>query len=496
MATATNAPRPRRNPRGGETARAWGGVGNKFGELLERPQINYMVILSITLILTGFGITMVLSSSMVTSRAMGASVWTEFLKQLVMVLAGLFGLWASLRARVETIRRISGPLLLLAVFLLLLLFVPGLGVGGEEVGNNSWIRLGPVGIQPSEVAKLALAIWGSANVSLRARQTRKAIPALSTFLSVGGCLMLLVLLQKDLGMMLTVGIVLMAILFFAGVSSIVFTVTMGVVAVVGAGAILAQSFRSNRLHTWVEAFTLNFDKAGVKGTAYQSYQGILSLSDGGLTGAGLGQSRAKWFYLPEAKNDFIFAIVGEELGWIGAIAIVLLFALLGWFGIRTALAQTDPFLRMLAATLTVGVVVQAFYNMGYVMGFMPVTGIQLPLISAGGTSAVITLVSLGLLANCARHEPAAVSSMQHEGLPWIDRVLLLPEPRSRRSGDRRRVERRSTSQRYGDPVTRRAPTAGSRGHDVRRVPGRSSLEDYDSQRRTRIPDPDSRQRRR
>src|SRR5699024_2594995 len=120
------------------------------------------------------------------------------------------------------------------------------------------------------------------------------------------------------------------------------------------------------------------------------------------------------YYLPEAKNDFIFAIIGEELGWVGASLVVVLFAVLGWFGIRTALAQADPFLSMLAATLTLGIVVQALYNISYVVGLMPMTGIQLPLISAGGTSMVITLGSLGLLANCARHEPKAISSMQHE----------------------------------------------------------------------------------
>ena len=132
------------------------------------------------------------------------------------------------------------------------------------------------------------------------------------------------------------------------------------------------------------------------------------------------------------------------------------------------MAQVDPFLRLLAATLTVGIVAQAFYNMGYVVGFFPMTGVQLPLISAGGSSAIITLVSLGLLCNCARHEPAAISSMQHEGRCRFDRIFMLPEPQPYVPGIQRRVKRRTTTEHYGEPVTRQQRSAGRSGQDVRR----------------------------
>lgn len=299
-------------------------------------------------------------------------------------------------------------------------------------------------------------------------------------------------------MMMSVGIVLLALVFFAGVNQRVFGMFLGLIAVVGVGAIMTQAYRSARITTWMDTFLLRFSDSSTQGSAYQSHQGILSLSDGGLTGLGLGQSRAKWFYLPEATNDFIFAVVGEELGFLGAIAVVLLFALLGWFGIHTALAHTDPFMRMLSATLTLGVVVQAFINIGYVIGYMPVTGIQLPLISAGGSSAVITLVAMGLLCNCARHEPATVSSMQHEGRPLIDRMLGLREPLPVIAGSERRVERRNTKQQFGDPVTRQRGGAGRAGQDARRERDRveesrrrvgadTYERDYDGRRRSSLP---------
>jgi cell division protein FtsW len=191
-------------------------------------------------------------------------------------------------------------------------------------------------------------------------------------------------------MMFSLALVVLALLLFSGVATRAFGVAVGIITVVGALAITAMSYRSDRISTWFNAVRLNFDDETGQAAAYQARQGLYSLSDGGFLGVGLGQSRAKWNYLPEATNDFVFAIIGEELGILGAGAVILLFTILGWFGIRTAIRQTDPFLRLLAATLTAGVVGQAFYNIGYVCGLLPVTGVQLPLISAGGTSAVIT----------------------------------------------------------------------------------------------------------
>lgn len=421
----------------------------------DTPLLNYYVILGVTMTLTLIGLTMVLSSSMVTSYANGSSVFSEFIKQSIIVVIGCIAMLITLRMRPATIQRLA-PVLLAGAFLLLFaVLIPGVGVGGEEVGSNSWIRVGPIGIQPSEIAKLALAVWGSSVVSRAVRKSNSA-KSLGPFALAAVVVLALVLAQKDLGMMLALAVVVGAIVFFAGVRNIVLVFAGALLAVLGTITIISQSFRSARIATWVDALTLQFDEETTRGSAFQSYQGILSLSDGGFFGAGLGQSSAKWGFLPEATNDFIFAIIGEELGFLGTGLVITLFAALGYFGMRTAMNQADPFLRMMAATLTIGVVVQAFYNMGYVLGLLPVTGIQLPLISAGGSSAVVTLMTLGLLANCARHEPQAISSMQHEGRPLFDRILGLPEPEPYVAGQHLREERRQRAQHFA-PQPDRSP---------------------------------------
>ncbi|HIW92696.1 MAG TPA: putative lipid II flippase FtsW [Candidatus Corynebacterium avicola] len=464
------------------------------------PQLNYKVIMTVTVILVFIGLTMVLSSSMVTNTqsvdAEGISVFTEFLKQALVVAAGLVAMWVCLRVRPDTVRR-SSPFLLLGAFILLILvLIPGIGVGGTEVGSNSWIRIGGVGIQPSEIAKFAIAVWGSAVIAARSRTHTSASAVLAPFVIVSGVFVGLVILQNDLGMMLSLGSVMLALIFFAGANGFMLG-AIGLVGVAGAGLLsLAHSFRSSRFSSWYETFTLTFSDATSRGASYQSKQGIFSLADGGLIGHGLGQSRAK-YYLPEAANDFVFAIIGEELGLVGAGLVVLLFGLLAWFGLRTAMAQADPFLRLLAAALTMGIVIQAFYNMGYVVGLFPMTGVQLPLISAGGSSAVVTLASLGLLASIARHEPKTISSMQHEGRPLIDRLLFLSEPRPYTPGQQQRERVREQPRRYGEPVTRRrepvrererssATPRGTRGRGAREaVPPPRRRRSYDNQRHRR-----------
>ncbi len=461
-----------RQPRPGQES-PWQGLGEKFRRVLATPQLNYKVIMSVTAILVVMGLTMVLSSSMVTAVDNNTGVFTEFMKQAVIVAAGLVAMWCFLRMAPTTVRRLSLVFLGVSVLLLIAVLIPGIGVGGTEVGSNSWIRFAGIGIQPSEIAKFSLAVWGAAVVAARARSYTGALQVLNPFLIVSAVILLLVALQNDLGMMLSLGAVVVALLFFAGVSTLWLVGVIGVVAVGALLLSLSHAFRSSRFSSWYETLTLTFDDATSRGATFQSRQGILSLSDGGLLGQGLGQSRSKWLYLPEASNDFVFAVIGEELGWIGAGLVVLLFGVLAWFGMRTAMAQADPFLRLLAAALTMGITVQAFYNMGYVVGLFPMTGVQLPLISAGGSSAVVTLASLGLLASIARHEPETISSMQHEGRPLIDRILFLREPRPYRPGNDQRERVREQPKRYGEPVTRRRqPPPGeprSPRHDRQRV---------------------------
>jgi cell division protein FtsW len=193
-----------------------------------------------------------------------------------------------------------------------------------------------------------------------------------------------------------------------------------------AGAIvlgLTAGYRVSR----ITAF-LSSDTTDPLGPAYQATQALYSLADGGLFGVGLGQGRAKWDYLPNAHNDFIFAIIGEELGFIGAFGLLALFGLFAYTGMRIARRSADPFLRLLTATTTMWILGQAFINIGYVIGVLPVTGLQLPLISAGGTSTAATLFMIGIMANAARHEPEAVAALRAGRDDKMNRLLRLPLP--------------------------------------------------------------------
>lgn len=452
-------------------------ISNAWNDVLSRPLADYIMILFTVILLSSLGVVMVYSSSMTWSLQEGGQVWSTAVRQAVMIVAGFAAMWVVLRLRPQTIRNLAPMLLMVSIILLIAVQIPGIGTGREEVGSQSWIALGPIRFQPSEIAKVAIAVWGAHYLAGRGPTTHWFNNHYSRFAAVGIGMGTLILLEGDAGMAMSFMVVVMFMLLFAGVA-LGWLVLAGVAVLAGLAVMaLGGGFRSNRFSVYFDALFGNFHDT--RGTAFQSYQGFLSLADGSALGVGLGQSRAKWFYLPEAKNDFIFAIIGEELGLLGGAFVIGLFATLLYFGLRTARRSRDPFLGLMAATLTAAVVSQAFINIGYVVGLLPVTGIQLPMISAGGTSAIITLASMGLLANCARHEPESVSAMASYGRPVVDRLLLLPEPRSSvttgnirnrnqggkgdsgaRPSGRRGVDAR---ERFGDPVTSRRSTAtGSR----------------------------------
>mgnify|MGYP002712611744 CR=1 FL=1 len=440
-----------------------------------RPLIDYTMIRSIVLFLAGLGVVMAMSSSMATSFAASASVWAQAARQAIMVVFGLVLFWVALQTPPERLRRASNWLMIISICLLVAVLT-SLGTGREEVGSQSWLAIGPLRLQPSEVARVAIAMWGA---QVLEHKDPKRIGAIDNgFVGFGAVATLCVLLigmQGDMGMALSFAVVVAFILLFAGVS----LKAVGVLAAGGFVALLiaffSGGFRSNRFHVYFDALHGHFDDT--KGAAFQSHQGFLSLADGNVFGVGLGQSRAKWFYLPEARNDFIFAVIGEELGLWGGALVIALFALLAFFGLRTARRAQSQYQALMAASLTAAVVSQAFVNIGYVVGLLPVTGIQLPMLSAGGSSAVITLGAMGVLANIARHEPDAISSMQNYGRPVFDRAFFIAEPRALEQGrsarqvqqgepERRQQPRR---ERFGTPVTARA-AAPQRYHGQPRTP--------------------------
>jgi cell division protein FtsW len=255
---------------------------------------------------------------------------------------------------------------------------------------------------------------------------------------------ILIILEPNLSTTITIAIIVGALLWFAGLPMKVFGF-FAVTGVVAAGVLaMTAGYRSER----VQSFLGQIDDP--QGAGYQARQARYALANGGTFGEGLGQSRAKWNYLPNAHNDFIFAIIGEELGLIGGVVVLLLFGLLAYVGLRIAARSVDPFLRLLTATITVLVTAQALINIGYVVGLLPVTGIQLPLLSAGGTSTFTTLVMFGLLANAARHEPEAVAALAAGGDGRFGRMLRLPNPvpysQTRAEVLRERLDRRRDKQ--------------------------------------------------
>ncbi|WP_411708597.1 FtsW/RodA/SpoVE family cell cycle protein [Corynebacterium sp. LaCa116] len=426
-------------------------LGHHLRDIRDRmsayPGLDYFMLRVAIFSLIGIGVVMAFSSSMATSLSESASPWSAALRQCLLVAAGLFIFWIALRISPRTLRACVPWFLGLSVLLLILVLVPGVGTGRAEVGSQSWIMLpGGVAFQPSEFARVAVGMYGASALADKTHRSLKLTEPFMMYSIISAIMFLLIMAQGDLGMAVSLALIVVFTLVFAGVDWRV-PVVVGVAGVIGMTTVfLAGGFRSHRFHTYFDALRGNI--ADTQGTGFQAYQGFLSLADGGFWGVGLGQSRAKWFYLPEAKNDFVFAIIGEELGLWGGALVIILFAILGYFGLRAAKRAQNQFQSLLAATLAVGVVVQAFINIGYVIGMLPVTGIQLPMISAGGTAAIITIGSMGLLCNVARHEPLQVSAMQNYGRPMFDRLFFVPEPtppNERRGGAHRAPSDRRTS---------------------------------------------------
>ncbi|MCF7548364.1 putative lipid II flippase FtsW [Pseudonocardia sp. WMMC193] len=397
--------------RGAKALEAW----------LRRPLTSLHLILGVWGLLTLFGLVMVLSASSVESFSAGGSSYSVFVRQLAFCAGGLVLFWIGLRVRPARMRAVAPWLLLLGVLALVAVLIPGLGVARN--GSRAWFAIGSFSVQPSEAVKVALTLWGAHVLVARRKVMHRWKHALNPLVPVTLLVLALLVLEPDMGMAVSVGIVMIVLLYFGG-APMKLLATIGVGAAAGAVVLgLTAGYRVSR----ITAF-LSPEATDPLGPAYQATQALYSLADGGLFGVGLGQGRAKWDYLPNAHNDFIFAIIGEELGMIGAFAVLALFATLAYTGLRIARRSSDPWLRLVAATTTATLVIQAAINIGYVVGLLPVTGLQLPLISSGGTSMVVTMFLFGILTNAARHEPEAVAALRANGQGRIATILRLPLP--------------------------------------------------------------------
>ena len=333
------------------------------------------------------------------------------------------------------------------------------GIGTEANGSRGWFVVAGLSMQPSELAKIAFAIWGAHLLAARRMERASLREMLIPLVPAAVIALALIVAQPDLGQTVSLGIILLALLWYAGLPLRVFVSSLLAVMISAAVLAVSEGYRSDRVRSWLNP------GADPQDSGYQARQARFALANGGFFGDGLGQGAAKWNYLPNAHNDFIFAIIGEELGFVGAAGLLCLFGLFAYTGMRIARRSADPFLRLLTATATMWILGQVFINVGYVVGLLPVTGLQLPLISAGGTSTATTLLMIGVIANAARHEPEAVAALRTGRDDPMNRMLRLPLPqpyaptaprryvtgcgRARPPARPRRRPRRSASRRAG-----------------------------------------------
>ncbi len=460
------------------TGGAAGAQGRRSGIAvwLSGPLMSFHLVITVTALLTLSGLAMVLSASSVASYNEDGSAYSMFNSQLMYSIIGAVLFYMAMRLPITWLRRFAPAGIGVAVVLLALVLVPGIGV--EVQGARRWIDLGPFSLQPSEVMKLVLIIWG-AHILTRARTMPGPLgdPRVR-LIGVSVLTFALVMLQPNLSTTIALAIIVAALLWFAGLRMKWFAV-FGGLGVVAAGVLsLTAGYRANRIQSFLNP------GSNPQAGGYQALQAKFSLADGGLFGRGPGQSRAKWNYLPNSHNDFIFAIIGEELGLIGCLVVIVLFVLFAYAGVRIMLRSADPFLRLLVAGITVWTVAQAFINIGYVVGLLPVTGLQLPLISAGGSSTTITLAAFGFMANAARHEPEAIAALRSGRDTRVPPFLRLPPPepyrpergaavRTATRGERaRRAQQQMARRRAADGARMGAPRTGAgRGAQTARHPG-------------------------
>jgi cell division protein FtsW len=359
---------------------------------LARPP-TYVVLCATVAVLNVVGLVMILSASSVAALSNYGSSWYFFNRQLAWALFGAVAFVVSARVDYHRWRRFAPAVLVVTLVLLFAVLLPGIGIVVD--GSRRWLGFGALRFQPSEIAKFALLLF-SADVLTRRADATDDWRAWSPVLVVCGLLCGLVILEPDLDSTVVFGLLAFAMLLAAGAR----TKHLATVALIGVSlsALLAVAvpYRRERVFSFLDPWS------DTSNTGYQIAQSLMALGSGGVDGVGLGAGRAKWMFLPNAHTDFIFAIVGEELGLIGCIIVLGLFAGFGIVGFHVARNAPDRYGMLLATGVTTWIVGQAAINLGAVVALLPVSGITLPFLSAGGSSLVFSMAAAGVLANIAR----------------------------------------------------------------------------------------------
>jgi cell division protein FtsW len=366
----------------------------RTGTKAARRTGTYLTLLATIAVLNAVGVVMVLSASSVVSLTNYGSAWYFFERQLVWTVLGVAAFLLVVRVDYRRWRHLVRPLLIATVAMLVLVLVPGFGV--YVAGSRRWLGAGSWRFQPSEVAKLALLLFTADLLTRRKDELGDWRRVLRPALLVVGGIAGLVMLEPDLDSTLLLAMIATAVLVAGGIR------LRHLMAVGASGFVLATTLALAAPYRRARVLTFLHPTADAGNTGYQIVQSLIALGTGGLTGVGLGAGRAKWHFLPNAHTDFIFAVIGEELGLIGSLLVLSLFFAFAVLGVRVAARAPDRFGMLLATGITVWVTAQAAINIGGVVGLLPVSGIPLPFVSFGGSSLVFTMVGAGILANIAR----------------------------------------------------------------------------------------------
>ena len=355
---------------------------------------NYLLLVATVAVLNVVGGVMVLSASSVSSLTDYGSAWYFFERQVAWTVVAAIAFMVAARIDYHSWRRWIRPLLVVSIVLLLAVLIPGIGI--EVAGSRRWLGAGAVRFQPSEIAKLALLVYAADVLARRVRDLHDWRRVLRPILIVLAVIGALVLREPDLDSTIVLLLIATTILIVGGIRLRHLAVFGGVAATAGTLLALAEPYRRARVFAFLNP------SSGSSSTSYQISQSLIAIGSGGWTGVGLGAGRAKWLFLPNAHTDFIFAIIGEELGLVGCLLVVGLFVAFAVLGTRAALGAPDRFGTLLASGVTAWVVGQAAINIGAVIGLLAVSGIPLPFVSFGGSALVFTMVAAGILGNVAR----------------------------------------------------------------------------------------------
>lgn len=362
---------------------------------MPRKLVPDLPLFGVVVALVSIGVVMVYSASAIVAADRLRDPAFFLKKQLFWAVLGFGALWAAMTVDYRGLQRVVVPLLVVSLALLVLVLIPPFS---QEInGTRRWLRWGAVSFQPAELAKLSLVVYLAAFLTRRREVVGSFWLGLLPPLLVAGVMAGLVLLQPDLGSSLTLVALVFCLLFLAGGRP-------GQIALAAASAlplvglaVWVAPYRLQRITTFLDPW------ADPRGGGFQIIQSFLALGSGGLLGRGLGESRQKLFYLPEPHTDFIFAVIGEELGFLGAALVIGLFGVLVWRGVRIGLRAPDPFGAYLALGLTALLACQTLVNLGVVTGVLPTKGLPLPFISFGGSSLLMAMVSAGVLLSISQH---------------------------------------------------------------------------------------------